>query len=47
MKKQNIDDLVQGGNRVLQNAACVISAIIFLGLLLFSYLTSLIIPFIK
>ena len=47
MKKHNLDDLVRGGNRVLQNAACVISAIIFLGLLLFSYLTSLIIPFIK
>ena len=42
MKKHNIDDLVQGGERVLYAAICVIGSLIFLGLLLVSYLASLI-----
>lgn len=42
MKKHNIEDLVQGGERVLYAAICVIGSLIFLGLLLVSYLASLI-----
>ena len=42
MKKHNLDDLVQGGERVLYAAICVIGSLIFLGLLLVSYLASLI-----
>jgi urea transporter len=42
MKKHNIEDLVQGSERVLYAAICVIGSLIFLGLLLVSYLASLI-----